>query len=829
MVATRLDYDRPAARWLEALPVGDGRLGAMCWGLADGERLSLNDDRAWSGPLGGPRHETPADHAGRVRAARQAVFDGDPARAGDLLAPVVAHTQAYVPLGALSVLRTGQAPPAVEFRRGLDLATATAFSQRSWTTDGAGAARIRHETFVSARAGVLVHEVAATGVRTGVEVALTSPLPVRSASTRRTAPGEVEWRGVLDLPVDVRPWSPAQAGEAVSWAPPGSPLARRVVVVVRARSDGRAVPCESPDGLLRWDDAGWVHLVVAVEVADPGADPTGQPDPEVAARRAAAGIASTAALRAEHRRDHGRLFARADLDLTGPDPTGSSQRLSTTDELVRRAVDDDGARRALVELTVAHARYVLITGSRPGTLPLTLQGLWNEELQPPWSSNYTLNINLQMAYWPAQPWALPECAEPLLTLAERLARAGADSAREMYGARGWVAHHNSDGWAQTRSVGGGWADPAWSAWPMGGVWTCLNLLDAVEHAATPGPLAGRVLPVVEGAVRFCLDRLVELPDGTLGTAPSTSPENRWLDADGQPRAVTASSTCDLELVRGLFEGYLRLSAGTAPHGGADDGPRPRLRQDAEASLALLPHPRTGSRGELLEWHEDLPQAEPEHRHTSHLVGLYPLRSIDPATTPGLAAAAATSLELRGKESTGWALAWRMCLWARLRRGDAVAELVRMCLRPAPEEGAAAHAGGLYPNLFSAHPPFQIDGNLGFAAGVAEALVQSTGNSGGNSPENRAESSVDLLPALPPEWPQGRVRGLRTRAGVEVDLTWADGWPVRVRLRHLRAGAVRVLVGGSVDCGSHRGAAGDVHEVSVPRPTERPVDAPRGTP
>ncbi|WP_432572576.1 glycoside hydrolase family 95 protein [Kineococcus sp. SYSU DK005] len=800
----QLHYDRPASTWLEALPVGDGRLGAVCWGLADGEKLSLNDDRAWSGPVGGPRHAAPADHPQRVLAARRAVLDGDAALADELMQPVVPHTQAYLPVGDLTV-RTPGLSVAQDLRRGLDLSTATAWTRRPGPGGGA-----RHETFVAARAGALVHELTAAGGE-DVEVAFASPLPLRSVRRGSPGPGEVEWRALLELPLDVRPWGPGQEGEAVRWAGPGSP-ARLVAVVVRARADGCAPDRDAVDavdavdgvdaadgadtaggggGVLvaRWAGARRVRLVVAVEVPEPLADSPGTPDAQAAARRAAAALGAVEEVRAAHLADHAALFGRAGLELHG-----RCGPATPTDELVHRAVDDEDAHRALAELVVAHARYLLVTGSRPGTLPMTLQGLWNAELRPPWSSNYTTNVNLQMAYWPVQAWALPECAEPLLAFAERLAAEGARAAREMYDAPGWVTHHNSDGWAQTRSVGGGWADPSWSAWPFGGAWLCANLVDAVEHAADPAAVAARVLPVLEGAARFCLAWLVRLPDGTLGTAPSTSPENRWLDAGGTARAVTASSTCDLELTRGLLQAWSRL----AP----DEPATARLREDVREALAGLPRPRTGARGQLLEWHEDLPEAEPEHRHTSHLVGLYPLGTLDPRAEPDLAAAAARTLELRGPESTGWALAWRTALWARLGRGDVVGDLVRRCLRPAVDD--AAQAGGLYPNLFSAHPPFQVDGNLGFAAGVAEALVGSTAE------------RVDLLPALPPQWPRGRVHGLRTRAGVEVDLTWEEGRPTRARLRHLRAGTVHVAVGASA-CGTFTGGPGEEHDVPLPAP------------
>jgi alpha-L-fucosidase 2 len=785
--APQLRYDRPAPDWLSALPLGNGRLGAMCWGGPDGERIGLNHESAWSGPVGGPITTTPPDAPQRVARARELTLAGQYGPAEDLLRSVaVPHTQAYLPVGELLVRCTPAPQPdgehPEEYSRGLDLESATAWVTRQWRAVG-----VRQLTRVSHPADALLHSV--TSTRTGAGSGLLD-LEVRLESRLRVGDLRTRWDGGIgdltvraELPWDVAPWHPGQHDDdpehgPIRWGPAGSQLTREVLLCVLVSTDGRV---EVGPDRLRVRSATWAELALTAEV-------TGSPlDRRISASRERRAELATAqaqararlaidrgpvALGAEHLADFSGLMDGFSLDLDG-EPSGR-----TTDAVVADPDRTPGVERELVELLVAYASYLLISGSRPGTLPMTLQGLWNAELQPPWSSNYTLNINLQMAYWPAEALGLAACHLPLLDLLQRLSVTGGQAAREVYGLRGWTAHHNTDLWAQARPVGGGWIDPAWSSWPLGGAWLSLHLWEHVRHAADPPAAARLARPLLAGAVRFALDWLVELPDGSLGTVPSTSPENRWLGPDGKPVAIGVSSTSDLALISGLLQAYLGVVALL--------GDRDPLAGEAESALARIPGPGIGERGELLEWARAVPEAEPEHRHTSHLVGLYPLSSVDLERTPDLARAAARTLELRGPESTGWALAWRICLWARLRRPDQVAELVGRALRPALPTGApgsAAHRGGLYPNLFSAHPPFQVDGNLGLAAGVLEALVQSD------------EHAIRLLPALPASWARGRVTGLHTRAGVVVDLSWVDGQPVEVQLRALRPARFTVLFDG----------------------------------
>ncbi|WP_429461597.1 glycosyl hydrolase family 95 catalytic domain-containing protein [Microbacterium sp. ZKA21] len=750
-----LRHHRPAERWTAAFPVGDGIRGAMCEGRIGGERLHLNDITAWSGipiadPLSGVEDRSPAVQD----AARAAIARGDGDEAERLVQQQqTPWSQAYMPLGLVDIDLVDVTGDGATLRRTLDLRTAIAAHEYA-----SEAGLVRHETWADAEAGAIVHRIVAE-----------QPVSVRVSADSLLRPHRVEHTdGVLGvewhLPIDVAPGH-AHADDPIRY---DEAIGRTAAISIRS-----SVEATAADGILTTAPAR-EHLLLIGTATAPGL-----PDAPADTRDAIAGAAvstasDAAALRDEHVRAHRERYARCALEL----PSAADAGDLPLDE--RIALAQERPDEGLAALAFHYGRYLLLSSSRRASIPLTLQGIWNAELPAPWSSAYTSNINLEMAYWPAAVTGLPECLDPLRAFVARVAATtGRTVARELHGADGWVMHHNSDAWGHAAPVGGGSGDPSWAFWPMGGVWLSLQLWDAFAFDDDVARLRSEIWPVLEGSARFALSWIRS--DGERAwTSPSTSPENRFLDEAGEPRALGESTTMDVTLLRAL-------SAACAGAAAVLDI-APDWLDELRRVTALLPAPRILPDGRLSEWDRDVADAEPLHRHLSHLVGLYPLDAITPDGTPALASAAAKAILARGPESTGWALAWRISMWARLGDGARVHDQLRLSLRPAQD--AHGQRGGVYENLFSAHPPFQIDGNLGLTAGVAEALVQSHGT-------DRAQTRIRVLPALPPAWADGAIDGLRARGGVRVDLVWRAGAIARVRLRSDTARAV-VISGPGLD-------------------------------
>ncbi|MCC9078497.1 glycoside hydrolase family 95 protein [Litorilinea aerophila] len=755
----RLWYRQPAARWVEALPIGNGRLAAMVFGGVPSERLQLNEDTLWSG---GPRDWNNPAARDALAAVRQAVFAGQYEEADRLARQLQGpFTQSYLPMADLHVhLLHGDGVRS--YRRELDLDAAVA--RASYVVDGVTYTR---EAFASAPDRVIALRL--TCDRPGhlrfvarLESPLRHTVDAPAADTlalRGKAPEHVEpnYRP-SDQPIR---YAETEPGEGMTF-----------VVYLQVVAEGGQVQTDEA-GILRVMDADAATLYVSAATSfngyrrSPGLDGR---DPEPPARQALAQAIAQPydGLRQRHMDDHRRLFRRVSLDL------GQNEAAALpTDERIQRFHRHHDPH--LVTLLFQFGRYLLIASSRPGTQPANLQGIWNDQVRPPWSSNYTININTQMNYWPAEVTNLAECHTPLFDFIAELAANGQETARVNYGCSGWVAHHNADLWRQSAPVGNyGEGDPVWACWPMAGPWLCQHLWEHYAFGLDLDFLRDTAYPLMKGAAQFCLDWLLEDGHSHLVTAPSTSPENKFTTPDGQRAAVSMAATMDMALMRDLFTHCCAAAEILDVDGD--------FRQRLQDALARLYPFQIGRHGQLQEWFQDWDDPDDHHRHASHLLALHPASLITRRETPELWAAARRSLEMRGDGGTGWSMAWKIAFWARLEDGDRAARMIANMLNLATTTGVALEGGGVYPNLFCAHPPFQIDGNFGATAGIAEMLLQSHAG------------VIHLLPALPGDWRNGSVQGLRARGGLTVDLAWRDGALVEVTLHAARNGRHRLRYG-----------------------------------